>query len=90
MSKNLVTDVKNWTIFQFLGINFSLSLLINPGPRLSFHFSNTFTGINRSVNPTLKDYQKAQLVLNFLAVASQFSPKMQFQFFHFGSQSEKF
>ena len=40
--------------------------------------------ICRSVIPGLKAYQKAQLVLNFLNVATFFLPKYKLQLFHLG------
>ena len=46
------------------------------------------TATCRSVIPRLREYREAQLILNFLNVATQFSPRMQGSIFSFRPPSE--
>ena len=39
------------------------------------YFENTSTGICRSAIPRVREFREAQLVYNFLYVATQFAPK---------------
>ena len=82
--EKLNIDVKNWTFFTVLGYKFlSLSQFLW-GQKIQYYFDTASPGTCRSVFPTLRQYQKGQLVLNFPDVATHSSPKIQSQFFHLG------
>ena len=53
------------------------ALLVTPGQKIQVYFENISAGTYRSRILTLRECQKAQFVLNFLDVATRFSPKRQ-------------
>ena len=74
--------------FSSLWIQFFSPYLSSYGVRnekLLCYFENTSTGTCRSVIPRLREHQKAQLLLNFLNVATHFCPIKHSSIFHSGS-----
>ena len=68
--------------FQFLGEFFS-SPQIPRHRKMQCYFKNISTRTCCSVIPRLTEYREAQLVLNFLYVATHLSPRMQGSIFSF-------
>ena len=66
---------------------FCFATLASPACKI-FYFENTPTGTYRSVIPRLRKLQKKPLVLNFIYVATPFSPRLQGSIISVRSQSE--
>ena len=72
-------------------VSIFFNILVFPGQeKKQLYFENISSGTYRSVIPTSREYQKAQLVLNFPEVATPFSPKIHGSFLSSRSQSKAF
>ena len=77
-STNQFKNLKIWLFFSFwVSVFFRYT-------SFSGVKKNTSTGTFSSMIPSLGEYQKAQLLLNFFYVATLFSPKFKAQKFHLG------
>ena len=86
--QKLFIIVNNSTFFSLFGFSFFTNL-ISAGSG-STNFEYTSAGTYCSLIPTLMECQKAQLVLDFLDVATHFSPKKQGSTLPSRSQSKTF
>ena len=82
--KKIIKD-KEIDFFPVLGITFLATLVC---PESKSYFENTSTGTCRSMIPRLKVNQKAQIVLNFIYVATSFLQKYKAQLIHLGPKKK--
>ena len=81
-------DEKNWKCFSIL-VAVSFVLLVSLNSESTNFFQKVYAGESQFSIPTLRNCQKAQLVLIFVVVATHFSPKLQSSIIQKLSQSSR-
>ena len=76
-NEKFIIDVKNLTFSSYWSSGFITITALRQSQRVKIYFENSSIGRYRAVIPTLREYQKVQIVMNFLAVASLVSPRTQ-------------